>query len=150
MFLIGVIDTNHRYFHQLGLGRDVPLFGISTANRTSKDCILWLWSARTLSCSSNPFIIFRNKSLCVKGLLSNFLACYYKARNEALSAKVIKAGCKATGFMGKIDGKTLWSLLLLEDSNSKEKIAIFLIFNIKIVILFLLKFFLSDLYSFFF
>ena len=50
----------------------------------------------------------------------NFLACYSKARKEALSAKIIKAGWKATGLWPKSMAKPLLSPLLLENSNSKE------------------------------
>jgi 4-hydroxybenzoate polyprenyltransferase len=50
----------------------------------------------------------------------NFLACYYKARNEALSAKIIKAGWKATGLWPKSMAKPLLSPLLLENSNAKK------------------------------
>ena len=48
----------------------------------------------------------------------NFLACYCKARKEALSAKIIKAGWKATGLWPKSIAKPLLSPLLLEISNS--------------------------------
>jgi hypothetical protein len=47
----------------------------------------------------------------------NFLACYYKARKEALSAKIIKARWKATGLWPKLIAKPLLSPLLLENSN---------------------------------
>jgi hypothetical protein len=50
----------------------------------------------------------------------NFLACYSKARKEALSAKIIKAGWKATGLWPKSMAKPLLSPLLLENSNSKK------------------------------
>ena len=50
----------------------------------------------------------------------NFLACYYKARKEALSAKIIKAGWKATGLWPKSMAKPLLSSLLLENNNSKK------------------------------
>jgi hypothetical protein len=50
----------------------------------------------------------------------NFLACYCKARKEALSAKIIKAGWKATGLWPKSMAKPLLSPLLLENSNSKK------------------------------
>jgi 4-hydroxybenzoate polyprenyltransferase len=50
----------------------------------------------------------------------NFLACYFKARKEALLAKIIKAGWKATGLWPKSMAKPLLSPLLLENSNSKE------------------------------
>jgi 4-hydroxybenzoate polyprenyltransferase len=50
----------------------------------------------------------------------NFLACYYKARNEALSAKIIKSGWKATGLWPKSIAKPLLSPLLLENSNAKK------------------------------
>ena len=50
----------------------------------------------------------------------NFLACYHKARKEALSAKIIKAGWKATGLWPKSIAKPLLSPLLLENSNSEE------------------------------
>jgi 4-hydroxybenzoate polyprenyltransferase len=48
----------------------------------------------------------------------NFLACYCKARKEALSAKIIKAGWKATGLWPKSMAKPLLSPLLLENSNA--------------------------------
>ncbi len=50
----------------------------------------------------------------------NFLACYYKARKEALSAQIIKAGWRATGLWPKSMAKPLLSPLLLENSNSKK------------------------------
>jgi 4-hydroxybenzoate polyprenyltransferase len=50
----------------------------------------------------------------------NFLACYCKARKEALSAKIIKAGWKATGLWPKSMAKPLLSPLLLENSNLKK------------------------------
>ena len=50
----------------------------------------------------------------------NFLACYSKARKEALSTKIIKAGWKATGLWPKSMAKPLLSPLLLENSNSKK------------------------------
>jgi 4-hydroxybenzoate polyprenyltransferase len=50
----------------------------------------------------------------------NFLACYQIARKEALSAKIIKAGWKATGLWPKSMAKPLLSPLLLENSNSKK------------------------------
>ena len=48
----------------------IRFLGLAFSNWTSKDCILWPWSARTLSCPSNLFIIFRNKIFCVKRLPS--------------------------------------------------------------------------------
>jgi 4-hydroxybenzoate polyprenyltransferase len=51
----------------------------------------------------------------------NFLACYCKARKEALSAKIIKAGWKATGLWPKSMAKPLLSPLLLENSNSNKE-----------------------------
>ena len=51
----------------------------------------------------------------------NFLDCYYKARKEALSAKVIKAGWKASGLWPKSMAKPLLSPLLLENSNSRRE-----------------------------
>ena len=48
----------------------------------------------------------------------NFLACYQKAQKEALSAKIIKAGWKATGLWPKSMAKPLMSPLLLENSNA--------------------------------
>ena len=50
----------------------------------------------------------------------NFLACYSKARKEALSAKIIKAGWKASGLWPKSMAKPLMSLLLLENSNTAQ------------------------------
>ena len=50
----------------------------------------------------------------------NFLACYCKARKEALSAQIIKAGWRATGLWPKSMAKPLLSPLLLENSNSKK------------------------------
>jgi 4-hydroxybenzoate polyprenyltransferase len=50
----------------------------------------------------------------------NFLACYQIARKEALSAKIIKAGWKATGLWPKSMAKPLLSPLLLENSNAKK------------------------------
>ena len=47
----------------------------------------------------------------------NFLVCYQKARKEALSAKNIKNGWKATGLWPKSMAKPLMSPLLLENSN---------------------------------
>jgi DDE superfamily endonuclease len=47
----------------------------------------------------------------------NFLACYQKARKEALSAKNIKNGWKATSLWPKSMAKPLMSPLLLENSN---------------------------------
>ena len=47
----------------------------------------------------------------------NFLNCYQKARKEALSAKNIKSGWKATSLWPKSIGKPLMSPLLLENSN---------------------------------
>jgi hypothetical protein len=49
----------------------------------------------------------------------NFLSCYAKARKEALSAKIIKAGWKATGLWPKSMAKPLLSPLLLENSNAR-------------------------------
>jgi hypothetical protein len=49
----------------------------------------------------------------------NFLSCYATARKEALSAKIIKAGWKATGLWPKSIAKPLLSPLLLENSNAK-------------------------------
>jgi 4-hydroxybenzoate polyprenyltransferase len=49
----------------------------------------------------------------------NFLSCYAKARKEALSAKIIKNGWKATGLWPKSIAKPLLSPLLLENSNAK-------------------------------
>lgn len=51
----------------------------------------------------------------------NFLACYAKARKQALSAKIIKAGWKATGLWPKSMAKPLLSPLLLENSNASKK-----------------------------
>jgi 4-hydroxybenzoate polyprenyltransferase len=51
----------------------------------------------------------------------NFLNCYSKARKEALSAKIIKAGWKATGLWPKSMAKPLLSPLLLENSNSGKE-----------------------------
>jgi 4-hydroxybenzoate polyprenyltransferase len=51
----------------------------------------------------------------------NFLACYQKARKEALSAKNIKSGWKATGLWPKSIAKPLMSPLLLENSNMAKK-----------------------------
>jgi hypothetical protein len=51
----------------------------------------------------------------------NFLACYSKARKEALTARIIKAGWQATGLWPKSMAKPLLSPLLLENSNSKGK-----------------------------
>jgi 4-hydroxybenzoate polyprenyltransferase len=50
----------------------------------------------------------------------NFLNCYQKARKEALSAKIIKSGWKATGLWPKSMAKPLRSPLLLENSNSEK------------------------------
>ncbi len=50
----------------------------------------------------------------------NFLTCYQKARKEALSAKTIKAGWKATGLWPKSMAKPLMSPLLLENSNTSQ------------------------------
>ena len=50
----------------------------------------------------------------------NFPDWYCKARKEALSAKIIKAGWKATGLWPKSMAKPLLSPLLLENSNSKK------------------------------
>jgi hypothetical protein len=50
----------------------------------------------------------------------NFLTCYQKARKEALSAKTIKAGWKATGLWPKSMAKALMSPLLLENSNTSQ------------------------------
>ena len=50
----------------------------------------------------------------------NFLTCYYKARKEALSAKNIKSGWKATGLWPKSIAKPLISPLLLENSNKPK------------------------------
>ena len=47
----------------------------------------------------------------------NFLSCYQKARKEALTAKNIKNGWKATGLWPKSIAKPLMSRLLLENSN---------------------------------
>jgi hypothetical protein len=49
----------------------------------------------------------------------NFLSCYLKARKEALSAKIIKNGWKATGLWPKSMAKPLLSPLLLENSNAR-------------------------------
>ena len=49
----------------------------------------------------------------------NFLSCYAKARREALSAKIIKAGWEATGLWPKSTAKPLISPFLLENSNAK-------------------------------
>jgi hypothetical protein len=49
----------------------------------------------------------------------NFLSCYAKARKEALSAKTIKAGWKATGLWPKSMANPLLSPLLLENSNAR-------------------------------
>ena len=51
----------------------------------------------------------------------NFLACYQKAKKEALSAKNIKAGWKATGLWPKSMAKPLMSPLLLENSNNPKE-----------------------------
>ena len=51
----------------------------------------------------------------------NFLACYCKARKEALSAKIIKSGWKATGLWPKSMAKPLLSPLLLENSNARKE-----------------------------
>jgi 4-hydroxybenzoate polyprenyltransferase len=51
----------------------------------------------------------------------NFLACYQKARKEALAAKIIKNGWKATGLWPKSMAKPLMSPLLLENSNMAKK-----------------------------
>ena len=51
----------------------------------------------------------------------NFLTCYSKARKEALTAKIIKAGWKATGLWPKSMAKPLLSPLLLENSNIGKK-----------------------------
>jgi hypothetical protein len=51
----------------------------------------------------------------------NFLTCYSKARKEALSAKIIKAGWQATGLWPKSMAKPLLSPLLLENSNIGKK-----------------------------
>ena len=51
----------------------------------------------------------------------NFLNCYYIARKEALSAKIIKSGWKATGLWPKSMAKPLMSPLLLENSNLGKK-----------------------------
>jgi hypothetical protein len=51
----------------------------------------------------------------------NFLACYQKARKEALSAKNIKSGWKATGLWPKSMAKPLMSPLLLENSNKTKE-----------------------------
>ena len=51
----------------------------------------------------------------------NFLTCYQKARKEALSAKNIKNGWKATGLWPKSMAKPLMSLLLLENSNMAKE-----------------------------
>lgn len=50
----------------------------------------------------------------------NFLTCYQRARKEALSSKIIKAGWKATGLWPKSIGKPLMSPLLLENSNARN------------------------------
>jgi hypothetical protein len=50
----------------------------------------------------------------------NFLGCYCKARKEALTAKIIKAGWRATGLWPKSMAKPLLSPLLLENNNSKK------------------------------
>jgi DDE superfamily endonuclease len=50
----------------------------------------------------------------------NFLACYSKARKEALSAKIIKAGWKASRLWPKSMAKPLMSPLLLENSNVSQ------------------------------
>jgi hypothetical protein len=49
----------------------------------------------------------------------NFLACYTKARKEALTIKIIKSGWKATSLWPKSMAKPLLSPLLLENSNAK-------------------------------
>ena len=51
----------------------------------------------------------------------NFLLCYQKARKEALSAKNIKNGWKATGLWPKSMAKPLMSPLLLENNNSAKE-----------------------------
>jgi hypothetical protein len=51
----------------------------------------------------------------------NFLDCYQKARKEALSAKNIKNGWKATGLWPKSMAKPLMSPLLLENSNKTKE-----------------------------
>ena len=50
----------------------------------------------------------------------NFLACYCKARKEALSAKIIKSRWKATSLWPKSIAKPLLSPLLLENSNVRK------------------------------
>lgn len=50
----------------------------------------------------------------------NFLACYSKARKEALSAKIIKARRKASRLWPKSMAKPLMSPLLLENSNTGQ------------------------------
>ena len=47
----------------------------------------------------------------------NFLNYYYIAKKEALSAKIIKSGWKATGLWPKSITKPLMSPLLLKNSN---------------------------------
>jgi 4-hydroxybenzoate polyprenyltransferase len=61
--------------------------------------------------------LLTNSSLIRK---QNFLACYCKARNKALSAKIIKSGWKATGLWPKSIAKPLLSPLLLKNSNAKK------------------------------
>lgn len=50
----------------------------------------------------------------------NFLRCYYKARLDALIARNIKSGWKASGLWPVNSAKPLMSRLLLENSNSSE------------------------------
>ena len=50
----------------------------------------------------------------------NFLACYLKARKEALSAKIIKARWKASRLWLKSMAKPLMSPLLLKNSNTAQ------------------------------
>ena len=51
-----------------------------------------------------------------------FLKCYYKARIDALTARNIKSGWRASGLWPVNSGKPLMSRLLLENSNkSKEE-----------------------------
>ncbi|KJZ69105.1 hypothetical protein HIM_11512 [Hirsutella minnesotensis 3608] len=51
----------------------------------------------------------------------NFLSCYQKAREQALSASNIKGGWKATGLWPVSVAKPLLSPLLLENSNKGKK-----------------------------
>lgn len=51
----------------------------------------------------------------------NFLSCYQKAREQALTASNIKGGWKATGLWPVSVAKPLLSPLLLENSNKRKK-----------------------------